>query len=70
MIEIKSETTATVWQVLASEGQTVSEGDIVAILESMKVEIPVTSPTGGVVVEVRVQPESLVNEGDVIAVID
>ena len=70
MIEIKSETTATVWQIRVEAGQLVNTGEIVAILESMKIEIPVTAPTGGVILEIRVEPLSVVEEGDVIAIID
>jgi acetyl-CoA carboxylase biotin carboxyl carrier protein len=40
------------------------------ILESMKMEIPVETPVGGVVSEVRVQEGGAVQEGDVIAVIE
>lgn len=70
MIEIKSETTATVWQVNVEVGQSVSMGEVIAILESMKIEIPVTAPTGGVILEIRAQPMSTVEEGDVIATIE
>ena len=44
-------------------------GDTLAVLESMKMEIPVESPVAGTVAEVRVAPEDRVAEGDVIVVI-
>jgi len=68
--EVKAEITANVWQVHVEAGQTVAEGDTLAILESMKMEIPVEAPVAGTVREVRVQPDDQVQEGDVIAVID
>jgi len=68
--EVRAEITANVWQVQASVGQVVGEGDTLAILESMKMEIPVESPVAGTVREVRVEPEDQVQEGDVIAGID
>jgi len=68
--EVRAEITANVWQVQATVGQVVGEGDTLAILESMKMEIPVESPVAGTVREVRVKPEDQVQEGDVIAVID
>ena len=70
MTEVRAEITANVWQVQATVGQVVGEGDTLAILESMKMEIPVESPVAGTVREVRVKPEDQVQEGDVIAVID
>ena len=68
--EVKAEITANVWQVHVEVGQSVSEGDTLAILESMKMEIPVEAPVGGTVTEVKVKPEDQVQEGDTIAVID
>ncbi|MHB8669377.1 MAG: biotin/lipoyl-binding carrier protein [Acidimicrobiales bacterium] len=70
MTEVRAEITANVWQVSMEVGQRVEEGDTLAILESMKMEIPVVATVGGTVTEVRVSPEDQVNEGDVVAVID
>ncbi|MHB1486550.1 MAG: biotin/lipoyl-binding carrier protein [Acidimicrobiales bacterium] len=70
MTEVRAEITANVWQVHVQVGQEVVEGETLAILESMKMEIPVESPGAGKVTEVRVKPEDQVTEGDVIAVID
>jgi acetyl-CoA carboxylase biotin carboxyl carrier protein len=70
MTEVCAEIAANVWQVHVEAGQTVAEGDTLAILESMKMEIPVESPVAGTVVEVKVKPEDQVQEGDVIAVIE
>jgi acetyl-CoA carboxylase biotin carboxyl carrier protein len=70
MTEVRAEITANVWQVHVEVGQQVVEGDTLAILESMKMEIPVESPVGGKVSDVRVKPEDQVQEGDVIAVIE
>jgi acetyl-CoA carboxylase biotin carboxyl carrier protein len=69
MTEVRAEITANVWQVHVEAGQQVDEGDTLAILESMKMEIPVEAPVGGTVTEVRVAPDTQVQEGDVIAVI-
>ncbi len=68
--EVRAEITANVWQVPAEVGQTVTEGDEVAILESMKMEIPVVAPVSGTVREVSVSPDDQVVEGDLICVID
>ena len=70
MVDVVAEIAANVWQVPVEVGQTVATGDTVAILESMKMEIPVEAPVAGTVAELRVAPDDQVNEGDVIAVID
>jgi biotin carboxyl carrier protein len=69
-MDVRAEITANVWQVRTEVGATVAEGDELMILESMKMEIPVTAPCAGVVKELRVAPEDVVQEGDVVAVLD
>ena len=68
-VEIRSEIAGIV-QSIPVVGQTVSVGDEVVILESMKMEIPVLSMWGGTVAAVRVEPGATVAEGEVLAVID
>jgi acetyl-CoA carboxylase biotin carboxyl carrier protein len=68
--EILAEMVANVWKVIAEEGQEVAPGDTLVILESMKMEIPVAAPAGGIVREMRVKPDDVVQEGDVIAVLE
>ena len=67
---VRAEITANVWQVRTEVGADVGEGDELVILESMKMEIPVTAPSAGRVLEVRVVPDDQVQEGDVVAVLD
>ena len=50
-------------------GDTVQTGDVLMILESMKMEIPVESASSGTVVEVCVGLEQPVEEGQVVAVL-
>lgn len=69
MGEVLSEMVANVWRVMVSVGDQVSEGDVLVILESMKMEIPIESPEAGTVREVKVAEGGVVQEGDVIAVI-
>lgn len=70
MFEVASEMVANVWRVLVSPGDQVAEGDVLVILESMKMEIPVESTSAGVVREVKVIEGGVVQEGDVIAIIE
>ncbi|MYD43039.1 MAG: biotin/lipoyl-binding carrier protein [Gammaproteobacteria bacterium] len=67
---VESEVTGSVWKVQVEVGDAVSEGDVLLILESMKMEIPVESPTDGTVAELRVEPEEAVQEDQVVAVIE
>jgi biotin carboxyl carrier protein len=69
-VNVIAELAANVWQVQVEVGQQVAEGDVVAILESMKMEIPVEAPCAGTITALNVAPESQVQDGDVIAVID
>lgn len=69
MVEVRAEITANVWQVPATAGVVVGAGDTIAILESMKMEIPVEAPVAGLIAEIRVEPNDQVNEGDLIALI-
>ena len=46
-IEVKSEITGTVWQLKAQPGDKVESGDVLIVIESMKMEIPVITEDGG-----------------------
>ncbi len=70
MAEVRAEMVANVWKVVVAAGDTVTEGDPLVILESMKMEIPVESPMDGTVAELRVREGGVVQEGDVIAVVE
>ena len=70
MTTIRSEIPATVWQVKVAAGDTVESGDELIILESMKMEIPVTAPRSGTVKEVRVKEGEVVKEGQVLVVLE
>jgi acetyl-CoA carboxylase biotin carboxyl carrier protein len=61
---VKSEILATVWEIKVSEGDEVEAGSLLLILESMKMEIPVTAPAGARVVSVLVEQGQTVVEGD------
>ena len=49
MQKIYSEVSGSVWKVEVVAGQTVAAGDVLMIVESMKMEIPVESPSAGTV---------------------
>jgi acetyl-CoA carboxylase biotin carboxyl carrier protein len=51
-------------------GQHVSAGETLVVVESMKMEIPVTAPVSGAVAELWVAPADVVEEGDVLVRLD
>ena len=67
--EVESEVTGNVWKILLEVGADVAEGDVIMILESMKMEIPVESPAAGKLVELKVSAEDQVEEDQVVAVV-
>jgi urea carboxylase len=67
---IDSHIAGNLWQVQVETGSTVKAGDVLVILESMKMEIPLTAPRDGVVREVRVQPGSPVRAGQRVVVLE
>ena len=69
MGEVLSEMVANVWKVMVAQGDSVEEGDVLVILESMKMEIPIEAPESGNITSVKVVEGGVVQEGDVIAVI-
>ena len=70
MIEVEAHITGTVWKVECAVGDTVEEGDTVAILESMKMEMPVEAEEGGTVSEIRCEEGQAVSEGDTLVVLE
>jgi urea carboxylase len=67
---IDSHIAGNLWQVQVEEGNAVKAGDVLVILESMKMEIPLLAPRDGVVREVRVQPGSPVRAGQRVVVLE
>jgi acetyl-CoA carboxylase biotin carboxyl carrier protein len=70
MTEVKPELVGNVWKIEAKPGDQVEEDDILLILESMKMEIPVVAPVAGTVKEILVEEAQVVKEGQVLAVIE
>ncbi len=58
-----------VWKLPVSVGQTVAEGDVVAIIEAMKMENEIAAHRSGVIAELPVSEGDSVRSGDVLAVI-
>ena len=69
MTQIKAAMAGTVFTVNVAEGDEVQAGQVIIVLESMKMEIPVETETSGKVSSINVQVGDFVNEDDVLAVL-
>ena len=63
---IKAHITGTVWKIEVKPGDRVEEGTVVAILESMKMEMPVEAEDEGEVETIHVAEGQAIKEGDII----
>jgi len=61
---VSAHITGTVWKIEVHAGDTVGEGQVCVILESMKMEMPVEAPKAGTVEKVHVVEGQAVAEGD------
>jgi biotin carboxyl carrier protein len=68
--QIEAQITGSVWKIERAVGDVVNEEDVLMILESMKMEIPVEAPCRGRIREIRVQEGQAIEEGAVLAVIE
>ncbi len=62
--------TGKIISVNVSQGSVVKEGDILCLLESMKMENPILAPVGGTVIEINLSSGQVVETGDLVAVIE
>ena len=69
-IEVTSEVSGNVWKIQAKAGGVLAEEDVIMILESMKMEIPVEAPVAGKLVELLVAEKDSIDEDQVVAVIE
>jgi biotin carboxyl carrier protein len=51
-------------------GDTVQEGDVICVMESMKMENPLLAPVGGTITEIKISVDQVVKPGEVVAVIE
>jgi acetyl-CoA carboxylase biotin carboxyl carrier protein len=72
MSEVKVRATigGSIWQIVAAAGDDVAKGDTILVMESMKMEIPITAPRAGRVKAFLVEAGQVVAEDDVVALIE
>ncbi len=70
MLEVVAEMVANVVAVEVTPGKRVAEGDILLVVESMKMEIPVLAPAAATVLAIQVDVADVVQEGDVLVLLE
>ncbi|HBT05361.1 MAG TPA: hypothetical protein DEB22_02865, partial [Alcanivorax sp.] len=58
-----------IWKLTVAEGDRVEEGQVVAVLESMKMEIEVAAPEAGKVVHIARQEGQQINAGQAVMIL-
>ena len=66
---VKAALPGTVLRVLVSAGDSISEGDVIAVIEAMKMETEIKSPLSGTIKEVDIEAGSKVKTGDTLVTI-
>ncbi|MGH1470637.1 MAG: urea carboxylase [Cellvibrionaceae bacterium] len=69
-IGVESHIAGNIWQWVVSEGDTVEEGQVICVLESMKMEIEIASPEKGTLKSILKQQGQQVSAGQLLAVIE
>jgi acetyl-CoA carboxylase biotin carboxyl carrier protein len=69
MANVEAHITGTVWKIEVEVGDAVEEGDTVAILESMKMEMPVEAESAGMVESILCAEGQSVEEGETLVVL-
>lgn len=67
IIDVRTEITGNIWKIEATPGDSLEEGDTIMVMESMKMEIPVSAPEAGKLREILFEEGATVTEGTVVA---
>lgn len=69
-LEAKSEVSGSIWKIEVALGQKVADGDILVLVESMKMEIPVVAETAGTVASILIAEGEAITEGQSVVVLE
>ena len=69
-IEILSQTPGNVWKILKNAGDSVAEGDVIMILEAMKMEIEIAAPQAGKIASINVNVNDSVADAQLLATME
>jgi acetyl-CoA carboxylase biotin carboxyl carrier protein len=70
IIKINSEVAGSVWKIETQVGQTVEQDDVIMIVESMKMEIPVTAPSRATIVDIKVAEGEVISDQQLLAILE
>ena len=65
--EVNATVSGNVWKIVKNVGEDVKAGEVIMILEAMKMEIDIEAPADGKIASINVQPNDAVTEGQVLA---
>ena len=68
--EVEAQIAGNVWKIEKRVGDEVAAEEVLIIIESMKMEIPVEAPCAGRIAEIRVEEGESIEEGAILAVIE
>lgn len=68
--EVTAHITGTVWEIRVRVGETVAAEQVLVVLESMKMEMPVEAPTSGRVASIQAAQGQAVEEGEVLLTLE
>jgi biotin carboxyl carrier protein len=69
-IKILTEVAGRVCAIPVETGASIADGDEVAFVEAMKMEIPVTSTTSGKIKSILVNLDEVIAEGQAVAIVE
>ena len=69
-IEIEAQIAGNVWKIEKSIGDRVEREEVILVIESMKMEIPVEAPRPGTILEIRVAEGEAIEEGAILIVLE
>ena len=69
-LQTKSDVSGSVWKIEVTVGQKVAEGDLLMLIEAMKMEIPVVVEKAGTVAAILVAEGDPVTEGQAVVTLD
>ena len=68
--EVAAEIAGNLWKIEKAVGDVVEAEDVIMIIESMKMEIPVEAPRAGTIAQIAVAEGDSIEEGMILAVIE
>jgi acetyl-CoA carboxylase biotin carboxyl carrier protein len=68
--DVEAQIAGNLWKIERAIGDVIEEEDVIMIIESMKMEIPVEAPCDGTIAQICVSEGDSIEEGTVLAVIE